>query len=166
MSSCICTHFNDTDGYRVADLACPTHGVEGTEPGDGYWDPAVATIEELSTNPERWAESFNATINPNVTGWFANAIEAGRRAGYEAGARTVKSEPAPYHTRVTVRDINGAIVGWTEQSVDTTDVTFITTPEQIAVTTESHRVCCGIVGAQSPPPEPTFNVHAEPFIPC
>jgi hypothetical protein len=35
---CICKKFRDTGGYRVADLNCPIHGVEGTDPGDGPWD--------------------------------------------------------------------------------------------------------------------------------
>ncbi len=33
---CICTRFSDTGGFRIADLACPIHGVNGTDPGDGY----------------------------------------------------------------------------------------------------------------------------------
>ena len=36
--TCICVRFKDTGGYRIADLGCPVHGVEGTDPGDGYWD--------------------------------------------------------------------------------------------------------------------------------
>ena len=35
---CICPVFNDTGGYRIADLTCPVHGIKGTNPGDGYWD--------------------------------------------------------------------------------------------------------------------------------
>lgn len=35
---CICPVFGDTGGYRIADLTCPVHGVNGTNPGDGYWD--------------------------------------------------------------------------------------------------------------------------------
>ena len=35
---CICTEFKDTGGFRIADLTCPVHGVNGTNPGDGYWD--------------------------------------------------------------------------------------------------------------------------------
>lgn len=35
---CICPRFTDTGGFRIADLACPVHGVDGTEPGDGYWE--------------------------------------------------------------------------------------------------------------------------------
>jgi hypothetical protein len=34
---CTCPRFNDTGGFRIADLACPVHGVDGTDPGDGYW---------------------------------------------------------------------------------------------------------------------------------
>jgi hypothetical protein len=34
---CICTVFRDTGGFRIADLACPVHGIKGTDPGDGYW---------------------------------------------------------------------------------------------------------------------------------
>lgn len=32
--ACICAKFKDTDGYQIADLACPIHGVDGTDPGD------------------------------------------------------------------------------------------------------------------------------------
>jgi hypothetical protein len=35
--TCICPRFKDTGGFRIADLACPVHGVDGTDPGDGYW---------------------------------------------------------------------------------------------------------------------------------
>jgi hypothetical protein len=35
---CICIKFADTGGFRVADLTCPVHGVDGTEPGDGMWE--------------------------------------------------------------------------------------------------------------------------------
>ena len=38
VTTCICPRLTDTGGYRVADLACPVHGVDGTEPGDGYWE--------------------------------------------------------------------------------------------------------------------------------
>lgn len=36
--ACSCPRFKDTGGYRIADLACPVHGVNGTDPGDGRWD--------------------------------------------------------------------------------------------------------------------------------
>lgn len=39
--ACICPRFGDTGGFRIADLGCPTHGVDGSNPGDGYW-PCVA----------------------------------------------------------------------------------------------------------------------------
>jgi hypothetical protein len=47
---CVCPRFRDTGGYRIADLTCPIHGVNGTEPGDGYWEdselsPPVGTQE-------------------------------------------------------------------------------------------------------------------------
>jgi len=35
---CICIRFSDTGGFRIADLCCPVHGVNGTEPGDEYWE--------------------------------------------------------------------------------------------------------------------------------
>ncbi len=35
---CVCVAFGDTGGFRIADLACPVHGVEGTGPGDGPWE--------------------------------------------------------------------------------------------------------------------------------
>jgi hypothetical protein len=43
--ACICPRFRDTGGFRIADLACPVHGVGGTEPGDGYWPEAGAAAE-------------------------------------------------------------------------------------------------------------------------
>jgi hypothetical protein len=36
--NCICPHFTDTGGFRIADLTCPVHGPSGTNPGDGPWD--------------------------------------------------------------------------------------------------------------------------------
>ena len=35
---CICPMFTDIGEYRIADLTCPIHGVDGTEPGDGFWE--------------------------------------------------------------------------------------------------------------------------------
>lgn len=35
---CTCPWFHDTGGYRIADMNCPIHGLNGTHPGDGYWD--------------------------------------------------------------------------------------------------------------------------------
>jgi hypothetical protein len=35
--NCICPHFTDTGGFRIADLTCPVHGPGGTTPGDGPW---------------------------------------------------------------------------------------------------------------------------------
>jgi len=35
---CICPRFRDSGGFRIADLCCPTHGVRGTDPSDGFWD--------------------------------------------------------------------------------------------------------------------------------
>lgn len=39
---CICIRFRDTGGYRIADLTCPVHGIDGTDPGDGYWETPPA----------------------------------------------------------------------------------------------------------------------------
>ena len=36
--ACTCPRFTDTGGFRIADLCCPVHGTDGTDPGDGYWD--------------------------------------------------------------------------------------------------------------------------------
>lgn len=44
--TCICPRFRDTGGYRIADLTCPVHGVDGPEPGDGYWDDDPITPVE------------------------------------------------------------------------------------------------------------------------
>ena len=35
---CICTQFSDIGERRVADLLCPVHGEDGTDPGDGFWE--------------------------------------------------------------------------------------------------------------------------------
>jgi hypothetical protein len=40
---CICPRFSDTGGFRIADLCCPVHGVDGTDPGDGYWEDEPRT---------------------------------------------------------------------------------------------------------------------------
>lgn len=37
-TECTCKRFIDAGGVRIADLACPKHGVDGTDPGDGWWD--------------------------------------------------------------------------------------------------------------------------------
>ena len=42
---CICTMFSDTEGFRIADLCCPVHGVSGTDPGDGYWEREVQQFD-------------------------------------------------------------------------------------------------------------------------
>lgn len=51
--SCICPRFRDTGGFRIADLTCPIHGVNGSDPGDGYWSTVDA-------NNMRLSESFQA----------------------------------------------------------------------------------------------------------
>lgn len=35
---CICPMFDDIGEYRIADLTCPVHGDEGSDPGDGFWE--------------------------------------------------------------------------------------------------------------------------------
>lgn len=35
---CICPQFTDIGERRIADLTCPVHGVDGAEPGDGFWE--------------------------------------------------------------------------------------------------------------------------------
>lgn len=35
---CTCPRFRDTGGLRIADLGCPIHGVDGSDPGDGPRD--------------------------------------------------------------------------------------------------------------------------------
>jgi hypothetical protein len=37
-TKCICAKFSDTGGARIADLTCPIHGVNGTDPGDDMRD--------------------------------------------------------------------------------------------------------------------------------
>lgn len=43
---CICVRFKDTGGFRIADLCCPVHGVDGTDPGDGNWDAEVPETQD------------------------------------------------------------------------------------------------------------------------
>lgn len=45
---CICPRFRDTGGFRIADLTCPTHGLSGTDPGDGYWPD----VDDSGSHPE------------------------------------------------------------------------------------------------------------------
>ena len=47
--SCTCPRFSDTGGYRIADLTCPTHGVGGTDPGDGMWTDTTPENVECPT---------------------------------------------------------------------------------------------------------------------
>jgi hypothetical protein len=35
---CNCPLFKDVFPFRMADLTCPVHGVEGMDPGDGEWE--------------------------------------------------------------------------------------------------------------------------------
>ena len=35
---CICLMFTDIGERRIADLTCPVHGVDGSDPGDGFWE--------------------------------------------------------------------------------------------------------------------------------
>lgn len=53
MMQCNCIRFDDTNGFRIADLTCPTHGVAGTNPGDGYWadddHPQASPDEQCKT---------------------------------------------------------------------------------------------------------------------
>jgi hypothetical protein len=39
--------FDDTGGFRIADMTCPVHGPNGINPGDGYWD----MTDEVSDSP-------------------------------------------------------------------------------------------------------------------
>lgn len=41
---CICPRFSDTGGFRVSDLCCSIHGVNGSDPGDGYWEDEKSII--------------------------------------------------------------------------------------------------------------------------
>ena len=43
---CICTMFRDTGGFRIADLLCPVHGVDGMVPGDGPWEHRLLVEEK------------------------------------------------------------------------------------------------------------------------
>lgn len=35
---CTCPQFSDIGEARLADLTCPVHGIDGTDPGDGFWE--------------------------------------------------------------------------------------------------------------------------------
>lgn len=43
---CVCAWFRDTGGFRIADMACPVHGPDGSEPPDGPWVASVAEMDE------------------------------------------------------------------------------------------------------------------------
>lgn len=47
--TCNCPRFSDTGGFRIADLTCPIHGVNGTDPGDGMWDDSTPENVETPT---------------------------------------------------------------------------------------------------------------------
>lgn len=44
--ACICPKFSDIGGYRIADLCCPVHGVDGSDPGDGPWVGATPAEDD------------------------------------------------------------------------------------------------------------------------
>jgi hypothetical protein len=53
-TKCICPKFVDTGGFGIADLCCPIHGVDGSDPGDGFtYDeadpPAAVQPGEVAT---------------------------------------------------------------------------------------------------------------------
>jgi hypothetical protein len=54
-AKCICPKFVDTGGFGIADLCCPVHGVDGTNPGDGFSydeaDPPAAVQPGEDTTP-------------------------------------------------------------------------------------------------------------------
>jgi hypothetical protein len=58
--ACICPRFRDTGGLRIADLACPVHGVGGTDPGDGPWE----VEPECPARPPQ--EAQDATDRPDT----------------------------------------------------------------------------------------------------
>jgi hypothetical protein len=41
---CVCRRFADTGGYRVGDLTCPVHGLNGTGPLDGPWEADAGQV--------------------------------------------------------------------------------------------------------------------------
>jgi len=46
--ACICPRFTDTGGFRIANLTCPVHGVNGTHPGDDYWEDEAPTTRVIN----------------------------------------------------------------------------------------------------------------------
>jgi len=67
-AQCICPRFRDTGGFRIADLTCPIHGLNGTDPGDGYW-PAGGDDTGAPAPPHR---DPGVTSSDLVT--FVNAV--------------------------------------------------------------------------------------------
>ncbi len=60
-------------------------------------------LKDMGTDPEKWAEEFCKRFTPHrpktydeptVRGWFANAIEAGRAAGWRSAARGLLGDAA------------------------------------------------------------------------
>jgi hypothetical protein len=66
-TDCICTRFADTGGFRIADLACPVHGVDGTDPGDGMWVEGDGTGEALPPFADVEREARGAAVPPEAT---------------------------------------------------------------------------------------------------
>ena len=87
---CNCPRFSDTGGFRIADLTCPIHGVNGTDPGDGPWEP-----ENVETRCVPLCNADNAHGGVAVPWWKhdqlcparqgrrRSALDVARRLGHE-----------------------------------------------------------------------------------
>lgn len=83
--ACICVRFRDTGGFRVGDLTCPVHGVEGTEPLDGPWDDAPVSPAARTYTSAEVAEMLAKTAD--------RLYAAGRAAQREDDARLAEQLP-------------------------------------------------------------------------
>lgn len=61
---CICVQFRDTNGFRIADLACPEHGVYGhvAQPDD-YWEPCPSCVAGV-VPPDWMIEAAAKAVDP------------------------------------------------------------------------------------------------------
>jgi hypothetical protein len=71
VEGCICPRFTDIAPSLVADLACPIHGVNGTEPGDKVVEDQVVDVDRLDLKDAEFAlkaaagSEFSARIRPH-----------------------------------------------------------------------------------------------------
>ena len=71
---CICVQFRDTGGFRIADLTCPVHGVDGGSPGDGYWETEDDAGQEghVTTPPPVPPQAIKAAYAAYQKAWLTH----------------------------------------------------------------------------------------------